>query len=151
MEQQGPVGLLRVHAIHRDDVEMNVQIQRRPESLHDGQASRPQPTTKLALPCTSAEVRVDGADERAKHHARGVWGIGHFEAQGIRQRKHILTGRHVGKQVVHAGGRPVGHAATEAAWAESTSFARKANNPAVPTILATDAKKSVHEDPAMRR
>jgi len=39
VEQHASIGLLRVHAIHRDDVEINIQIQRRTESLHDSQAA----------------------------------------------------------------------------------------------------------------
>jgi hypothetical protein len=83
VEQHGSIGPLRVHTIHHDGVEMNIQIQRRAESLHDGQASGLQPTAQLAFPCAAAEVGVDGADECAKHHARGVGRIGHLEAQGI--------------------------------------------------------------------
>jgi hypothetical protein len=83
VEQQVAVGLLRVHAIRCDDVEVNIQIQRRTEPLHYGQASGLQPATKLSLPCAAAKVGVDGADECAKHDARSVSRIGHLEAQGI--------------------------------------------------------------------
>ena len=83
VEQHGSVGLLRVHAIHRDDVQVNIQIQRRTKSLHDGQASGLQPATQLSLPCAATEVGVDGADECAEHHGRGVGRVGHLEAQGI--------------------------------------------------------------------
>jgi hypothetical protein len=83
MEQHSSIGLLRVHTIHHDGVKMNIQIQRRSKSLHDGQTSGLQPTAQLALPCAAAEVGVDGADECTKHHTRGIGGIGHLEAQGI--------------------------------------------------------------------
>jgi hypothetical protein len=63
---------------------MNIQIQRRSKALYHGQASGLQPTAQLALPCAAAEVGVDGTDECAKHHACGIGGIGHLEAQGIR-------------------------------------------------------------------
>ena len=84
VEQHGSIGLLRVHTIHHDGVKMNIQIQRRSKSLHDGQTSGLQPTAQLALPCAAAEVGGDGADECAKHDARGVGRIGHLESQGIR-------------------------------------------------------------------
>jgi len=52
------IGLLRVHTIHHDGVKMNIQIQRRSKSLHDGQTSGLQPTAQLALPGAAAEVRL---------------------------------------------------------------------------------------------
>jgi hypothetical protein len=54
VEQHGSIGLLRVYAIHPDDVEMNIQIQRGSKSLHHGQASGLQPTAQLALSCAAA-------------------------------------------------------------------------------------------------
>jgi len=50
--------------------------------VHNGQASDLQPTAQVALPCASAQVEVDGADECTKHNGCGVGGIGHLEAQG---------------------------------------------------------------------
>jgi len=47
MEQHGSVRLLRVHAVHRDGMEVNVQVQRRAKALHHGQAAELQPAAQL--------------------------------------------------------------------------------------------------------
>jgi len=146
VEQKASIGLLRVHTVHRDDVEMDIQIQRGTESLHDGQASGLQPTAQLAPPGAAAQVGVDGADECAKHHARGIGGIGHLEAQLVRDAEYVLPSRHVAKKLIHAKGGGVGHPATKAAWAKSTPLARERHDPAVPTVFTSDAKKAVHEN-----
>ena len=61
-----------------------------------------------------------------------------------------MPGRHLGKKVIHAEGCRVGHPATEAAWAETSSFTRESHNSAVPTVFASDAKKAVCEDAATK-
>jgi len=53
---------------------------------------------------------------------------------------------HAGKEVIHTEGRRVGHAAAKATRAESTSLTRERHDSAVPTVLAADAQKAVHED-----
>jgi hypothetical protein len=52
----------------------------------------------------------------------------------------------LGKKVVYAESCGVGHPATEAAWAKSTSLARERHDSAVPAVFASYAKKAVRED-----
>jgi hypothetical protein len=127
-------------------VEVNIQIQRRSKSLHDGQASGLQPAAQLALPRASAKVRADGADECAKHHARGVRRIGHLEAQGIRQGEYVLPGRHAGKKAIHAENRRVGHPAAQTTWTESTPFTRERYDSVVSAVFASDAQKAMNRN-----
>jgi len=150
VEQHASIGLLREHAIHRDNVKMNIQIERRSKSLHDGQASGLQPTVQLALPGAAAKVGVDGTDECAKHHACGIGGIGHPESQGIGQRQDILPGRHLGGKVIHTESCCVGHTATKTAWAKPTSPAHERHDSAVPTVFAPDAKKAMGRNAATK-
>jgi hypothetical protein len=69
MEQQAAVRLLVIHAVESHDMEVDVQTQRRPKTLHDGQAPGLQAAAHFALPCTPAEVRRDGANQRAEYGA----------------------------------------------------------------------------------
>ena len=48
--------------------------------------------------------------------------------------------------MIYTEGCRIGHSAAQAARAESTPFARKTNNPAVPTLLASDAKEAMRQD-----
>ncbi len=52
--------------------------------------------------------------------------------------------------MIYTESRRVGHAATETAWAESTSLARESQNSAVPTVLASDAKKAMGRNAATK-
>jgi hypothetical protein len=52
--------------------------------------------------------------------------------------------------MIYAEGCRVGHPATKTAWAKSTSLTGKRHDPAMLTVFASDAKKTVRENAATK-
>ena len=64
VEQHASIGLGRVHTVHRENVKMNLQIQRRPKSLHDSQAAG------LQLACPSRSGLCPSLENSATSRAK---------------------------------------------------------------------------------
>lgn len=127
---------------------MQVQVQRRAETLEEGD--------RAALLCPHAPVAPDPPPqlgeqrphERAKHFARERAIVGAAVTKGVRQSEYPLTNGHGGENAVDEMRRGISHPATAARGAEAAALTRERHETIVTAVVAAQAQKTVSEDPA---
>ena len=148
VEAQRSFGGPRVDAVEQKRVEVDVQVQRVAEALHEGDGSAMPARDRPLLPGAAPQRREDAAHEDVEHvaHERRVVGKPVAERKG--QREHPLPHRHLGQHAIDEMRSGVGHAAPAARRAEAAALAREGDDAIEPAAVAVHADETMREDPA---
>jgi len=148
VEAQRSFGGPRVDAVEQQRVEVDVQVQRVAEALHEGDGSAMPARDRPLLPGAAPQRREDAAHEDVEHvaHERRVVGKPVAERKG--QREHPLPHRHLGQHAIDEMRSGVGHAAPAARRAEAAALAREGDDAIEPAAVAVHAHEAIRKDPA---
>ncbi len=148
MEAQRAVRTPLVDAVEEQRVEVDVQVQRVAEALHEGDRAA-LAADHAPLPArTSAEGGEDSPHEDTQHGARERSIVGKAVAQPERKREHPLSHGHLGEDAVYQVCGRVGHASAATRRAEAPALAREGDDTVEPAVVAVHAHEAVGEDPA---
>jgi hypothetical protein len=138
----------RVDAVDDEHVQVDVEVQRRAESLDEGDGSGAGAGAHAQSGATGEEGGDcpvdDGKDLGEDRGARREQ-----EPQRVGERHHPLADRLLGQDVVDEMRGGLGHAACAAARAEAAAFATERHELLMPAGLALDAQESVFETPTL--
>jgi len=148
MEAQTSFRIARVDTVENERMEVDVQVQRIAEALHegDGAALHRAPVPGEARP--PPQRGEDGAHEEAEHRTRERAVEGQAVAQSEGQREHPLPYGDLGQHAVHQLRRGVGHAAPPARGTEPPALAREGDDALGGAGSAAQAHEAVGQDPA---
>ncbi len=147
MEAQPSLRIPRVDAVEHERVEVDVQIQRITEALHEGDGAALAACERHAGSRAPPQRGEDGAHEEAEHRARERAVVGQAVAQGKGQRQHPLPHGDLGQHAVDEVCGGVGHAAAAARRAEAAALAREGHDALASAGVAAYAHEAVGEDP----
>lgn len=106
-EVQRAIGTLDVHAVEKQHMEVNIEVQRTAEALDQGdRAGLGRLTEEARLP---DQVRGDAAVDNAEYPTHDLRPARKQEAQRVRNAQHPLAHRLLGKHLVHEQRRTFGH------------------------------------------
>ena len=140
-----PIG---VDAVERQGVEVDVQVERRPEALDERDGAALLRLLAPVLARTSSKLREQRADERAQHLARQPRVVRAAVAERVRKRQHPLPDRDLGQHPIDQMRRRVRHPAAAARRTEAAALAREGDQAVVTAGVAVHAEEAVREHAA---
>ncbi len=149
VEAHAPFGAAGVDAIEDERVEVEVQIQRVAEALHEGDGAALAAREPPLLSRSAPERGEDRAHEDGEDQARKARVVGEAVAERKGQREHPLAHGHLGQHAVDEMGGRVGHAPAATGGAEAAPLAGKSDEAIVAAGLAAHAHEAVGEDSAL--
>ena len=127
-------------------MEVQVQIERRPEALDEGDRSALLGANIPLPPHTPAKLREQGADEGAQDFAREPRVVGAAIAERIRERENPLPNGRFGQHAIDEVCRRIRHATSAARGAEAAALARESDQAIVAARVAVESKEAVCEN-----
>jgi len=114
-----------VGAIESQNLEMDVQVERRAEALEERHGAALFRTQVPALPNAPAQLREERSQERAQNVAREAGVGGAAVAQRVGEGEDPLADRYLGEHAIDEVRGGVGHAASAAGGAEAAALAAR--------------------------
>jgi hypothetical protein len=139
---------VRIGAVERERVEVEVEVQRRPEALEEGDRAALLGTYAPVAPNAPPQLREERAQERAKHFSRDLGIVCTAVAKWVRKREHPLADRHRGEDAIHEVRCGVGHPAAATGGGRSHGACTRRAQAVVTTVVAMKAQEAVGEDAA---
>jgi hypothetical protein len=147
MEREDTRGVTREYAVEHQGVDVDVQIERPPESLddRDGASARLLQAGGARVVPQQAEdgFKKDGGDLAAP-----VVVPREPVPQPVRETQHPLPDRDVREDVIHQMRGAFGHAAATAARTQCPPFARERHEPVEAAVAATKPREPARQEPA---
>ncbi len=134
-------GVADVHAVQKQHVEVNIQIQRAAEALDQGHgAGLCHGFCEARL---AGQMRGDGAVDDGQRPGHGLGVAGKQEPQWKRQAQHPLSHGLMRQDVVYQQGSAIRHSACAATGAETAPFAAKSDQFFIVAGLTADPEKTM--------
>jgi len=130
-----PLAVLREHAIDREHMDVDVQVQRASESLDDGHSTAATIDDAIPTRATSDDAE-HGAHVHGDDRATQIVIPRQHVPQPVRQTQHPLSHRHVGEHMIHQVRRAFGHAPAATTGTEPAAFAREGHEAIVAAPIA---------------
>jgi hypothetical protein len=146
---RGPRAIgVSVDAVESQGVEVEVEIERRPEALEEGDGAALRVAGSPMTSRAPAQLGEEGPHEGAEHLARESRVVGTAVAERVGKREHPLADRNLGQNAVDEVCGGVGHAAAAAGGTKAAPLARKGDEAIVAAVVAVQAQEAVGEDAA---
>lgn len=148
-EPGGSIGLIYIHTIKEQHVEMDIEVQRRAKALDESDSTRPGPVVCIA--CFPDQMGSDDAMDDAQHPPHDLRPAGEQETQLVRETQYPLAHGLFGQYFVNQQGRAFGHATCTTARAEPSSFAAESNQVLGMAGLAAHPQKTMFQPAAFEK
>ena len=145
MEAQGPARPRRVDTVEHERVEVDVQVEGIPETLHERDRSALSTRDAPMFPRTAPERSEDRMHEDCEDGARELGVIGQAIAESEGEREHPLADGDHREDAIDQVRRRICHAAPTARWTESAALARERDHAVETAAVAVNAQKAMRQ------
>ncbi len=139
----------RIDAVERQRVEVDVQVERVAEALHEGDRAAAAVHDSEVLARATAQGPEDRAHVKREDGAAQAGVIRHPQAQRPGQREHPLANGDLGQEAVDEVRSRVGHAASDARRAAAAALAREGHEPVDAALRAAHPHEAEREQAAL--
>ncbi len=130
---------VRVGAVQGEGVEVEVQVQRRPEALDASHRAALIRSHSPSSPNAPAKLCEERAQEGSQHLARELRVVGTAITKGVGKREHPLPDRYLREDAIHEVRGGIRHASPATGRAEAAALARKGYEAIVPAVVTVEA------------